>query len=131
MRHPQVVIFEGDGTLARRLASLWERQRWAVREPRRLEGCFDLLRQPLASVFVLRLNPKDLVNELTLLDWVTAETPAVASVVVADTTDPELIGLLWDLGARFVLVPPLSWDLLEPTIIGLMNAALAGSDDAA
>jgi DNA-binding NarL/FixJ family response regulator len=122
VRSPQVIVYEQDGALAKRLAPCREEYRWVVREPRRLEGCMELLRQPGPSVFVLRLS-RDLVNELTLLEWVAADRPEVPVVAVGDSDDPALAGLLWDLGARFVLVPPWSHDWLVPVVAGLMRSA--------
>lgn len=122
MRYPQVVVYEQDGALAHRLAPCRDQFRWAVREPRRLEGCMELLRQPGPSVLVLRLS-RDLVNELTLLDWVVTDRPDVPVVVVGDSDDPALVGLLWDLGARFVFAPPLGHEGLLPVVAGLMRSA--------
>src|SRR5712672_953446 len=122
MRHPQLVISETDGLLARRLSSVWEQHRWALREPRRSEDLLELLRQPGPSVLVLKVG-RDLLSELSLLARVAISFPDVPVVVVGDAEDPALAGMAWDLGAKFVLFTPLPRDLLEPVVAGLMREA--------
>jgi DNA-binding NarL/FixJ family response regulator len=120
MRHPRVVVYEQDGLLARRLEPARDRNRWALREPRRPEEVLELLREPGPGVLLLRVG-RDPVREMTLLEQVGADCPDVPAVVVADGADPGLVALAWDLGARFVLVPPLSWEVLEPVVNSLLR----------
>jgi hypothetical protein len=127
MRHPQVLVYETDGLLANllRRAQLLRREQppdWSLREPRRLESCLRLLRGGHPSVLVLKVG-HDLEQELTLLERVGRLYPDTATVVVGDAENPVLAGLAWDLGAAFVLFPPLPREHLLPVIAGLMRAA--------
>jgi DNA-binding NarL/FixJ family response regulator len=121
MRYPRIVVYEQDGLLARRLEPARDRNRWVLREPRGADEVLQLLREPGPSVLVLRAG-RDPVREMTLLEQAGAACPDVPAVVVTDGNDPNLVALAWDLGARFVLVPPLSWETLEPIVAGLLRA---------
>jgi DNA-binding NarL/FixJ family response regulator len=127
MRYPRVVVYEQDGLLARRLEPARDRHRWVLREPRRPEDVLELLREPGPGVLLLRVGG-DPVGDMTLLEQAGAVCPDVPVVVVADGEDPNLVALAWDIGARFVLVPPLSWDLLEPLVSSLLNPASTGGE---
>ncbi len=106
MRQPQVLIYESDGRLAEYLRRSDKSRAWSLREPRSLESCLRLLRRGGPSVLVLKVG-QDLVPELTLLDRVSWLFPDTATVVVGDADNAELAGLAWELGAHFVLFPPL------------------------
>jgi hypothetical protein len=143
VRHPQVLVYEHDGILAALLRPMWEERRWAVREPRQADACLRLLHEGGPSVLVLKVG-RNLSAELGLLQRAHLALPDVPVVVVgpdaaglmldADAegnaevnwevwTDPVLAGLAWDLGASFVLFPPLPRDLLCDVVVGLMEAA--------
>lgn len=115
MRCPQVLVYETDGLLAHWLRRVGKESDWSVREPRRLESCLRLLRRGHPTVLVLKVG-QDLERELTLLERVSWLFPEVATVVVGDAENPVLAGLAWDLGAAFVLFPPLPRELLFDTI---------------
>lgn len=120
MRHPQIVVYEHDGLLARRLEPLARARKWPLREPRQAEACLRLLRRRGPSVMVLKLG-RDVVGELSLLERVGWLFPEAASVVVSDREDPALAGLAWDLGARYVIFPPQPRDQLSDVVAGLMQ----------
>jgi hypothetical protein len=140
MRHPQVLVWETDGRLAGQLAGLWDEHRWALREPRKHDACLRLLRDGGPSVLVVRVG-SDLPDELGLIETVHRVLPSVPVVAVGDPadavltgevpwevgTDPVLAGLLYDLGAAFVLFPPLPRDLLHEVVVGLMRSATAAT----
>ena len=69
MRFPQVLIYENDGRIAELLRRDDKSRRWALREPRRPEACFRLLRRGGPNALVLKVRT-DLFQELTLLDRV-------------------------------------------------------------
>ena len=131
MRHPQVLVYERDGLLAnllRRTGKTGQARKptdWALREPRRLETCLRLLSRGGPSLLVLEVG-HDLERELTLLERVSWLHPETATVVVGDAEDAALAGLAWDLGASYVLFPPLLRDQLLDVIDALM-ARLAGT----
>jgi len=121
MRHPQVLIYESDGRLAEMLRSENKPREWSIREPRSLEAGLRLLRRGGPSVAVLKLG-KDLLRELTLLERVTWLFPETAVIVVGDTENSVLAGLAWDLGASFVLSPPLARGELFGIVTSLINS---------
>ncbi len=120
MRYPQVLVYETDGLLAGLLRRSQASQAWALREPRRLESCLRLLRRGGPSVLVLKLG-RDLERELKLLERVSGLFPDTAIVVVGDSDDVQLAGLAWDLGAAYVLFPPLPRTLLPEIVAGLLD----------
>jgi DNA-binding NtrC family response regulator len=122
MRHPQLLVYEGDGRLAelfRPLAQAKE-HRWALREPRQLDECLEMLRGGGRGVLLIKVG-RDLQRELTLLEQVGWLFPETATVVVGDSDHAALAGLAWDLGAYYVLVPPLSRERLFEIVLGAMN----------
>ena len=55
MRHPQLLVYEGDGRLAELLRPTAKEHRWALREPRQLGECLGLLRNG-PGVLVLKVG---------------------------------------------------------------------------
>jgi hypothetical protein len=121
MRHAQVMVYESDGRLAELLRPHAAAGRWNLRELRHLEACLGLLQRGGGSVLVLKVG-RDLEQELDLLERAGRLFPDVPAVVVGDSDHPALAGLVWDLGARFVLFPPLPRDLLPDVVAGLLAA---------
>ncbi len=119
MKHPQIVIVETDGLLARLLEPLAKERRWLLRESRQAPACLNLLREGGPSLLVLKLG-RNLIHELTLLDRVNVLLPDVPVIVVADSADGALQSLIYDLGALYVLAPPEP----RPDLIGLAAQAL-------
>lgn len=126
MIHPQLLVYEADGSLARLLRPLAEKRKWSLREPRRPESCRSLLQRGHASVLVMKLG-RDVIHELELLEEVHRLHPTVAAILVSDTNDPTLAGLGWDLGASYVLAPPQPRDRLTDIVTGLMASAIASA----
>jgi DNA-binding NtrC family response regulator len=124
MHHPQVVVFETDGLLARHLGEITERHRWLVRESRQHPACFNLLRRGGPSVLVVKLG-RDLVREMSLVGEVTRELPDVPVVVVNDSGDTRVSELAYDLGTTFVVAPPVSRQWLGSVVEQCMNAVIA------
>ena len=141
MRYPQLLVYETDGRLAELLRPLTEERGWSLREPRRAESCLRLLRRGSPSVLILQLSmawmselanlkkeeaerkQRDLVTRLSFLERSAWLYPDTAAVVVGDAEDPRLAGLAWDLGAAFVLFPPLPMERLPEVVAGLMGPA--------
>jgi hypothetical protein len=122
--YPRILVYEGDGALARLLRPLAEARRWSLREPRRPEACLALLRRGDPGVLVLKLG-QDVVRELGLLERVHWLHPNAASLVVADVEDASLDNLAWELGAACVWTAPRPRDLLPAIVAGLMEAAIS------
>jgi hypothetical protein len=117
--HPQILVYESDGRLAALLRPLAEERKWALREPRQLAPCLRLLRRGGPGVLVLKAG-RDLERELTLLERVAWSFPDTATVLVGDTDSALLAGLAWDLGADYVLFPPLPRERLPEIVAALM-----------
>jgi DNA-binding NarL/FixJ family response regulator len=121
MRHPQLLIHEGDGRLAALLRPLAERRKWSLREPKRPEECAGVLHRGGPAVVVVKVG-RDLEQELALLEEVRRLRPEAAVVVVGDAVHAPLIGPAWDLGAAYVLLPPEPRERLAEIVAGLMGA---------
>jgi chemotaxis response regulator CheB len=141
MKHPQVVVFESDGWLADQVRRLAGENAWLVRESRRADACLNLLEDSRPTVLLLRLE-RELLDGLTLLSQVTERAPDCPVVLVSDVKmegaeqRAQLSALAFDLGARYVLFPPLQQPVIEDLVAGLLGAtirrmvgAAAGDDD--
>lgn len=115
MRHPQILVYERDGRLARLLGETAEKNRWVLREPRQVDHCLRLLREGGPTVLVLRVGSQ-LEAELGLLTRARRLRPDAAVFAVGDVENDSLAALSWELGANFALFPPQSRDLL-PEIV--------------
>jgi DNA-binding NarL/FixJ family response regulator len=121
MRHPLVVIFEGDGRLAALLRPIAEQHNWVLREPRQTGSALRVLQRGGPAVLVIKAG-RDLDRELALLERVKRLLPEAAVILVGDVDHPALAGLAWDLGADFVLFPPQAREQLPEIVDRLMNA---------
>jgi hypothetical protein len=128
MQHPQVVVWEGDGRLAALLRPLARERRWLLREPRQAAAVLRLLRRGPAVV-VLKAG-RDLERELTLVERIARVFPDAAVILVADSDLARLAGLAWDLGAAYVLAPPLPRERLPELVAALMAPIEDGPDGA-
>ena len=139
MKYPQLVIYESDGALAAQLRRLAGEHSWLLRESRQIEACVNLLAEARPSLLLIKLE-RELLDGLTLLTSITERAPDCPVVVVSDVKmegaeqRAQLSALAFDLGARYVLFPPLQQPVLEDLVSGLMAATVArvvggGSDD--
>jgi DNA-binding NtrC family response regulator len=122
MNYPQVLVYETDGKLAAGLQSMSQRHGWRLRELRHAQACLRTLRRHGPGVLVVKLG-RDLERELTLLERVSWLFPDTATIVVGDHANPALAGLVWDLGAHYVLFPPQPMELLPELVEGFLPAA--------
>jgi hypothetical protein len=120
MRQAQVVVCETDGRLAELLRERAVAAGWWLRELRHPARVAGVLRQGGAAVVVLKTG-RDLEREFAVLERIGRRFPETATVVVGDAEQPALAGLAWDLGARFVLFPPLPREQLPDIVAGLMG----------
>jgi DNA-binding NarL/FixJ family response regulator len=116
-----VLVYETDGKLAAGLHTLCERRSVRLRELRHAQGCLRTLRRHGAGVLIIKLG-RDLAKELALLEQVSWQFPDTAVIVVGDHANPALAGLVWDLGARYVLFPPQPPELLAELVDGFLPA---------
>ena len=120
MRHPLLLVYEGDGRLAALLRGPAAAAKWSLREVRRAEEVLRLLELGGPAVLVLRVG-RDLERELTLLGQAAWLFPDVAVLVVGESEQAPLVGLAWDLGATYFLSPSDLEDLPE-VVTALMGS---------
>lgn len=131
MRLPQIVILAFDDWLAKQLAEFAAEHRWLVKEVRQTGAVLSLLREPRPTVLLAQLDPHadGIAAALDFLIQVHRDYPSVATVVVSDVKINEEERIAWagtafDLGARYILFPPLTRPVLEDLVGGLMTALL-------
>jgi chemotaxis response regulator CheB len=129
MRYPQIVIYETDGQFAEFVGDLARDNSWVVREARQPAACLKLLRDSRPAVLLLKLERK-LVDELSLLAQVHEKAPDCPVLVVSDVKldrggqRSTLAGLAYDLGARYVMFPPLTRTAIEDLVAGCLEAVI-------
>jgi hypothetical protein len=136
MRHPQLVILDADDWIARQLAELAGESHWLVREPKARDTTLSLVRDRRPTVLVVRVEPAeekaDAFAFIADVHRLHPDVPvaAVSDVKLSDADRAAWAAVLFDLGARAVLFPPLSRPVLEDVASGLMAAAIrrAGGD---
>lgn len=129
MKHPQVVVYESDGWLADQVRRLAGEHAWLVRESRHADACLALLADVRPTVLLLRLE-RELLDGVTLLGQVAERAPDCPVVLVSDVKmegadqRAQLSALAFDLGARYVLFPPLQQPVIEDLVAGLLGASI-------
>src|SRR5262245_2485588 len=129
MHSPQLVILETDGWLAKQLRELAGESRWLVQSPRSVDTALSFARRR-PSVLLAHFEPgADHPPPLQLVADVHRLAPDTPVVAVADVKLPDgeraaWTAALFDLGARFVLWPPLTKPVLEDVVSGLMAATI-------
>lgn len=123
MNYPRVVVYERDGRLAQLLRQPVQERGWALREPRQTETCLRELAGGSPTVFVLKVGAK-LEQELSILERTSWLEPETRTVVVGDVEHESLADLAWDLGASYVLFPPLPREWLAEIVSRLMERAI-------
>lgn len=129
MRAPQVVILEADGWIAKQLRELAGENRWLVQSARSIEAVRSLVKRQPTVLFVQFEPVEEKPAPLELIATVhrhASDTPivAVADVKLPDAERAAWTAALFDLGARFVMFPPLTKPVLEDVASGLMAAAI-------
>jgi ActR/RegA family two-component response regulator len=130
MKLPQIIILELDGWLAKQLRELAGESRWLVQPTRSVGAALSLARVRRPAVLLVQVElGEDKPASLQLVADVHRQAPDVPIVVVSDVKFPDAERAAWtsallDLGARYVLFPPLMKSILEDVVSGLMNAAI-------
>ncbi len=122
MRAPQIVVYESERGIAELLRGTAEVWGWPLRELRDEAALVRALRQGGPSVLVVEVGG-DVERDLALLGRLTWLCPEAMAVAVSAAGGAELAGLAWDLGADYVLAPPLPRDALLSLVLGLMETA--------
>jgi DNA-binding response OmpR family regulator len=137
MRAPQIVVVEADGWIARHLGDLAAEDAWLVRGARTPDAALPLVRERGPCVLVVQVElAEDRPAPLRLVADLRRACPDVPVVAVSDVklNDADRVAwtaALFDLGARYVLFPPLTKPVLEDVVSGLMAAAIRRAAGAA
>ncbi len=129
MKLPQIVLYESDGALAGQVRRLAGENSWLVRESRDPDACVKLLADSRPTILLLKLE-RELHDGLALLTRVSERAPDCATIVVSDVKmegaeqRAQLSALAFDLGARYLLFPPLQQPVIEDLVSGLMAATI-------
>jgi FixJ family two-component response regulator len=129
MKLPQVVVYESDGWLAGQVRRLAAEHKWLLRESRHADACLAHLTASRPSVLLLKLE-RELLDGLSLLAKLSEAAPDCPVVLVSDVKmdgadqRAQLSALAFDLGARYVLFPPLQQPVIEDLVSGLMTATV-------
>ena len=130
MKHSQMIVFELDGWLAKQLRELASENRWLIQPTRSVDTALSLVKDRRPTVLIIQIEPGEAKHEpLKLIADVhrlASDTPVVA---VSDVKLPDAERAAWtasllDLGARYVLFPPLMKPVLEDVVSGMMNSAI-------
>jgi len=129
-KRPQLVLLDPDGTVGRHLADTAAEHRWLVRPAKTLAAAREWAIDRRPTVAFLTFSPADPAAVELVADLHRA-APDTAVVAVSDEklTEPDRAAwtaVLMDLGARYVLFPPLTKPVLEDLASGLMPGAAPG-----
>jgi DNA-binding response OmpR family regulator len=130
MHAPQVVVLEADGWIARHLGDIAAESAWVVRGTRGIDSALSLVRERKPCVLVVQLElDEDKPASLRLIAALRRASPDVPVVAVSDVKFNDADRVAWtaalfDLGARYVLFPPIAQPVLEDVVSGLMAAAI-------
>lgn len=130
MKHPQVIVRDADGWLAKQLRELAGESRWLVRTTRSTDAALSLARAAGIGVLLVQFEPQEeKPAAFALIADVPRVVPDVPVVAVSDSKLPDAERAAWsaalfDLGARYVLFPPLTKPVLEDVVSGLMTATI-------
>jgi hypothetical protein len=130
MHAPQVVVLEADGWIARHLKDIAAESAWLVRGARGAESALQMAAERGPCVLIVQAElAEDRPAPLRLVADARRTCPDVPVVAVSDVKLSEADRAAWtaalfDLGARYVLFPPLTQPVLEDVVSGLMAAAV-------
>jgi DNA-binding response OmpR family regulator len=137
MRFPHLIFVDSEGELVRLLGDLVSEQRWLVRLPRTYDSALSFVQERRPGVLFVRIDPGDERADAFHLigdaHHACADVPvvAVSAAKLPDTDRVAWTGVLLDLGARYVLFPPLTRSVLEDMTMGLVASSrrrLVGDD---
>ena len=130
MQYPQLIILESAGWVARQLADWIRENRWLVREPRSPNGVLLHVREPRPTVVMIEIDPaSDRSEAIALISRLHEQHSDLPLVAISDVKLPDTDRAVWtatllDLGARYVLFPPVTQSVLEDVASGLMEATI-------
>jgi hypothetical protein len=128
MRAPQIIVLGFDEWIAKQLRAHAAEHRWLLHDVRQANAVKTLIDDLRPTILFVQVDPlADASPGLALLAEVHATRPEIALVVVSDGKLQDEDRARWtasafDLGASFVLFPPLTGPVLEDLAGGLMLA---------
>lgn len=128
MQYPQIVVFEPEDAIEPELRELASERRWLLRIVRQIGAIETQFGESRPTVLVLSVDPGEGNSKaLAPLASLHRREPTLPIVVVSrgKLSEPDRTGWtasVYDLGARFVLYPPLTRAILEDLVAGLMQA---------
>jgi len=128
MRAPQIIILGFDDWLAKQLRPVAVEHRWLLTDCRQLAAAKAAASERRPLLLLVQVDPhSDASPSLALLAELHRARPEIAIVVISDGKLPDDDRARWtaaafDLGAVYVLFPPLTGPVLEDLIGGLMTA---------
>ncbi len=122
MQQAQIVTYGIDGVLAERLREFTQARRIWLRETSQHAACRNLVNTTAPPIVIIVLGA-DLERELTLIERVHESVPETAIIAIVETDNPTLAGLAWDLGAAFVLAPPMPIERIIELIERILDEA--------
>ncbi|HUR55598.1 MAG TPA: hypothetical protein VMZ71_15790 [Gemmataceae bacterium] len=130
MRFPHLIILDPDGEIQRLLVDLAGEHRWLVRTPRTSDSALSFAKERRPGVLFVRVEPGDEKDTaFALIADAHRLCPDVPVVAASGAKLPDADRVAWsavlmDLGARYVLFPPLSRPVLEDVTSGLMASSV-------
>lgn len=127
---PQLIIHDPDDWLARQLADLAAESRWVVRLPKTAKATLGFLNPHRPTLLFSRVDPhEESGDSCKLIADANRLAPDAAIVAVSDVKLPDADRIAWtavlfDLGCRYVLFPPLTKPVLEDVASGLMASSV-------
>lgn len=130
MKRPEVIVLEFDGWLAKQLRELVAENRWLLHATRTAAAARTQALDRRPAVLLVQLEPgSEKSDAFDLIADIHASAPDVPVIAVSDVKFPDPERAAWtavllDLGARYVLFPPLMKPVLEDVVSGLMIGAI-------
>jgi DNA-binding NtrC family response regulator len=130
VKYPQVVALEYDGWLGKQLRDLARESRWLIHSVRTSSAVKAHLQRGNPTVVLIQTDlSEEQLRLLALIDDIRRLDPDVSVIVVSDIKLPDAERCAWttailDLGARYVLFPPLTKPVLEDVVSGLLSASI-------
>jgi len=122
---PQILIFAFDEWLGNQLREAAAERRWVLREVRQIGAFLTAVAEVRPRVAVVQLERVEAGEIYAAIVELRRNQPETPIVFVSDTKVPDGEKADWaarwfDLGARFVMFPPLTRAILEDAVVGLM-----------
>jgi DNA-binding NtrC family response regulator len=130
MKHPQVIVLDKDDWCAKQLRELAAEGRWLVRTVRGIDTAKSMLTERSPAVLLVQFElDEEKASRLAFVAQMHRDAPDVPVVAIADAKLPDADRAAWtaavlDLGARYVLFPPITKPILEDVVSGLMTATI-------